>query len=172
MSMKNKKDFYESATAKILSDINSFGLSADDKRKAIYFTKLFREAFKYDEIKQYVFETNDRKMWDLGYDSAGFCRIASIVFSVVMGVSDWKLMCISPDNWKGSASHHYLKHVPSGKFFDITYDQFAIEGYDCIPYEAGHPAILGLQPNDMSIRFANALDIDMLQLLKNQSNGK
>ena len=168
----DKKALYKSATEKLLAQIHTFGLSEEDTKKAVYFTKLFREAFKYDEIKKYVFVSRERDIWDLGYDSAGFCRVASITFSVVMGVQDWELMCISEDDWSAHASHHYLKHRPSGKFFDITYDQFAVDGYDEIPYDSGHTAFIGLHPKDMTFKFANALDIDIYKLLKNKSNGK
>ena len=169
MNDKYKKDFYEQATAKILNQINDFGLSGEDKKKAIYFTKLFRESFKYDEIKKYLFITPESKIWDLGYDSAGFCRVASVAFSVVMGVKDWQLMCINDNQWYGDALHHYLKHMPSGKFFDITYDQFAIEGYK-IPYELGHRTAFNLFPGDISWKYADALGI--WKMLKKQTKGK
>lgn len=173
MQSLDKKAFYESATAKLLTQINTFALPETDKKKAVHFTTLFREAFKYDEIKQYVFMTHDKKLWDLGYDSAGFCRIASIVFAIVMGINDWKLMYIDENSWDVKMDHHYLKHIPSGKFFDITYDQFIIDGYyKEIPYNLGYTAAFGLQPNDMSIRFAKVLGIDMFKLLKNTTNGK
>ena len=171
MKDMGKKAFYESATAQILSQIDDFGLSDDDRRKAIHFTRLFREAFKYDEIKKYVFVSKNHDIWNLGYDSAGFCRIASITFSIVMGVTDWELMCVSENDWAAHASHHYLRHRPSGKFFDITYDQFAVNGFT-VPYELGHVAVLGLQSQDMIFKFADALDIDIIQLLKNASKGK
>jgi len=167
----DKKSFYESATQNILSQLNNMGLTSEDKRKAVFYTKLFREAFKYDEIKKHIFITPESKIWDLKYDSAGFCRVASITLAIIMGVKDWKLMCIGENDWDGKASHHYLKHIPSGKFFDITYDQFAFEGHQ-IPYDAGHEAIVGLSPNDMTMKFANTFDIDLLKILKNESKGK
>ncbi len=167
----NKKEFYESATRKILSKIDNMALAPDDRRQAIYFTKLFREAFKFDEIKQYTFITKYNKIWDLGYDSAGFCRAASITFAIVMGLKDWQLMCIDESEWSVHESHHYLKHIPSGEFFDITYDQFAIDGIT-VPYDFGHKAIFGLTPNDYPIKFARALDIDIIDVLKGKQKGK
>ena len=168
---EHKKQFYESATQNILSQLEKFGLSPEDKRKAVFYTKLFREAFKYDEIKKHIFITPESKIWDLKYDSAGFCRIASITFAIIMGIKDWQLMCIGEKDWNGSASHHYLKHLPSGKFFDITYDQFAFEGHD-IPYDLGHSAVVGLTPGDMTLKFADTLDIDLLKILKGKTKGK
>ncbi len=168
---KSKKDFYKAATVKLLNQINNLGLSESDKNRAIYFTKLFREIFQYDEIKKYMFITPKSKIWNLGYDSAGFCRIASVVFSVVMGVKDWQLMCINDNQWDGNASHHYLKHIPSGKFFDITYDQFAIDGYE-IPYDLGHESVMNLKRGDLPWKFADALNINLIEELKKQSKGK
>ena len=159
-----KKEFYEQATKNLLTQINNMGLGADDKKNAVYYTRLFRESFKYDEIKQYMFVNKHSKIWDLGYDSAGFCRISSAAFSIVMGVKDWQLMCIDANQWDAGASHHYLKHIPSGKFFDLTYDQFAVEGL-VVPYEIGTPALYQLHNSDI-IRFTDILDIDVIKILK------
>lgn len=158
MMNKNKKDFFDAATVNILNQINDFGLSEKNKKKAVFFTKLFRETFKYDEIKKYLFVTPESKIWDLGYDSAGFCRVASIAFSIVMGIQDWQLMCINNNQWYGNASHHYLKHLSSGKFFDLTYDQFAIDGY-IVPYELGHSTGFNFYPGDMSQKFIDILNV-------------
>ena len=165
MDTEEKKAFYEDATKNLLAQLNTMDLLPDDKQKAIYYTKLFREAFKYNEIKQYAFISPESDIWDLGYDSAGFCRISSTVFSIVLGFQNWKLMRIEPNVWKGNASHHYLQHVPSGKFFDITYDQFAIDGCT-VPYKLGVPAMYRLYPNNDIMRFAKALDIDIIGMLK------
>lgn len=169
--MDSKKVFYESATKKLLSEIEDMGLSADEKRKAVFYTKLFREAFKYDEIKQNVFITPNNKIWNLGYDSAGFCRIASINFAIIMGVEYWKLMCINDNQWTGQASHHYLQHVPTGKFFDITYDQFDFYGQK-VPYELGHRTAFNVYPGDLSLKFADVMGIDILKMLMKKSKGK
>lgn len=165
-----KKEFYKSATQNILSQLGGMGLSESDKHRATYLILLFREAFKYDELKKYVFITPQQKIWNLGYDSAGFCRVASITFAIVMGLKDWQLMCINDNQWDGNSSHHYLKHIPSGKFLDITYDQFSFEGFD-VPYELGHNALFGLVPGDMTFKFAHKLDINLLSVLKGESKG-
>jgi len=168
---QDKKLFYEKATQKLLSQIDGMGLKPDTKRQAIYFTRLFREAFKFDEIKKYTFITPYSNLWDLGYDSAGFCRAASITFAIVMGLTDWKLMYIDDIAWAAREPHHYLKHIPSGEFFDITYDQFEFNGYT-VPYELGSEAIFGLKPMDTPIKFARALDIDLIGVLKGEQKGK
>lgn len=164
MNTPAKKEFYEHATRNLLTQLNNMGLGPDDKKKAMYYTMLFRESFKYDEIKQYMFVNKKFKIWDLGYDSAGFCRISSAAFSIVMGVKDWQLMCIDAQQWHAGASHHYLKHMPSGQFFDLTYDQFAIEGL-VVPYELGTPALYQLHNSDI-LRFTDMLNIDVINILK------
>ena len=81
-----------------------WGFQTRINAKLYFYTKLFREAFTYDEIKQYTFIEPGETIWDLGYDSAGFCRIASTVFSIALGFNDWKLMHINADQWDGL--HH------------------------------------------------------------------
>ena len=159
-----KKEFYEHATQSLLKQLNTMGLGSDEKRNAIFYTKLFRETFKYDEIKKYMFVTKESKIWDLGYDSAGFCRIASATFSLVMGVKDWELRCVDANQWHGNASHHYLRHIPSGQFFDLTYDQFAVEGLS-VPYEIGTQAAYQLAHSDI-MKFTDILNIDVVGILK------
>ena len=156
--MDNRRDFYEDATRNLLAQVNGFGLDPKKKHDAILYTRVFRELFKLDEVKQYTFVTKENKIWDFGYDSAGFCYAASVAFSIALGVHDWQLMCIDGDKYAGRMDHRYLKHIPSGKFFDITYDQFAIEGIT-VPYELGTPAQYSLSSKDTPYRFAKAVGI-------------
>jgi len=165
MNSTEKKNFYEKATLNLLTQLAKFGLSDDARNNAVYYTRLFRAAFKIDELKQFVFVDDKNTIWDLGYDSAGFCRISSSIFSIALGIRDWKLMRIDPDQWIGKASHHYIQHIPSGMFFDLTYDQFAIDGLT-VPYDIGKPATYGLYPKNDTMRFADALDIDIIGMLK------
>lgn len=165
MKNQDKTALYESATKNILAQINKMNLSPEDKNKAVYYTSFFREAFKYDVIKQKTFLTRGNKIWDFGYDSAGFCYASSSVFSVIMGLDDWNLMCIDADKWPGRFSHHYLKHVPSGTFFDLTYDQFSVDGFS-VPYELGERVFVHLNKKDSPMRFAKALDIDVMGILQ------
>lgn len=169
---KSKKAFYEAATKNLLIQLDGIGLAGDEKTKAIHFTKLFRELFKYDEVRKYMFETPESNLWDLGYNSVGFCRIASVNFAIIMGVKNWRLMCINDSQWDGRASHHYLQHIPTGKFFDLTYDQFAFYGKE-VPYELGHETVFNLSSDEMSKKFAkDVLNIDIIDTLKKESNGK
>lgn len=166
MTNQDKKKIYEEATQKLLAQLNTMGLSPKKKKTAIYFTKLFREAFKYNEIKEYVFTGPKDVFVDLGYDSAGFCYASSVVFSIMNGFPDWQLMYIDEYKWPGQLPHYYLKHVQSGKFFDITFDQFSIDGFT-VPYELGETAPFAMTPGDVPFKFADALGLNLIETLKN-----
>ncbi len=171
MDVKEKKIFYENATKELLARLNKIGLQPDDKHKAVYYTKLFREAFKYDDIKKYVFLSSKNTQWNFGYDSAGFCYASSVVFSIVTGFQNWNLMYIESDKWPGHIPHYYLRHIKTGDFFDITYDQFGVDGLT-VPYKIGEQAPFALTPGDTPFRFAKALDIDLIKILKTDSPRK
>lgn len=153
-----KQKFYEDATLNLLNQINKLKLTPKKKRDAVLYTRVFRELFKLDEVKQYTFVTDENKIWDFGYDSAGFCYAASVSFAIALGIKDWQLMCIDGDKYAGRMDHHYLRHIPTGTFFDITYDQFAVEGIT-VPYELGTPAQFSLSSKDTPYRFAKAVGI-------------
>ena len=168
MTDLDKKQFYDNATKKILNQLNGMNLPADKYKEAVKWTKIFRAVFEFDEFKQEVFIEKDNPYWDFGYDSAGFCRMASITFSILMDFREWQLMAIDKDQWGGKMGHHYLKHLPSGKYFDLTYDQFAVEGFE-VPYNLGKPATFGLSSKDETMRFSKALGIDLQKVLKEYS---
>ena len=158
MNNKAKQEFYDDATAKLLNQINKLKLDSKKKHDAVLYTRVFRELFKLDEVKKYTFVTDENKIWDFGYDSAGFCYAASVSFAIALGIKDWQLMCIDGDKYAGLMDHHYLKYIPTGEFFDITYDQFAVEGIT-VPYELGTPAQFSLSSKDTPYRFAKAVGI-------------
>lgn len=170
MGMKNntEKHFYDDASKNIIAKIKLLGMNNEDTEKAIDLAMLLRAAFKLKNVKKKTFKTKDSPEYELGYDSGGFCRIASTVFMAAMGAADWELMVIDDNQW-GHGSHHFLKHRPTGKFFDLTYDQFAVKGLD-VPYNLGRPA------NDQcatigtdGLKFAQAAGIDIIALLKENS---
>ena len=165
MNSKEKIEFYESATKNLLSQINKMNLAPENKQKAIYYTSFFREAFKYDIIKQKTFLTRNNKIWDFGYDSAGFCYASSSVFSAIMGAIDWHLMYIDASQWPGRFSHYYIKHSPSGVYFDLTYDQFAVDRYT-VPYDLGERVRLYFDEKDSPMRFSKALQINVKDYFK------
>ncbi len=162
MKRPEHKLFYEAATKRILAQLDSLGLPADKKQRAVKLVNLFRESFTHDDVKKATFIDGDNDIWDLGYDSGGFCRVASITFAIAMDFHDWQLMHVEKEDWV--APHHYLKHIPSGKFFDITYDQFAINGLE-VPYEIGKKAAYNLSFNDDTSKFAKSVGLDIIKML-------
>lgn len=171
MDNKDKKSFYESATRNILAQIGTMGLSDFKEKQAIYYVKLFRELFKYDEIKRWTFLTPENHIWDFGYDSAGFCYASSITFAIAMGFNDWQLMYIDGDKWAGGLPHYWLQHKSSKTFFDITYDQFAVDGFT-VPYEIGESVAFALAPGDAAFKFADAAGVDIIKTLKGANKRK
>ena len=164
MKSKEKIDFYNKATRNILAQLDALNLSPEKKQRAVKLVQLFREAFTKDEVKKATFIMPDNDIWDLGYDSGGFCRVASITFALAMDFHDWQLMAINDNQWEGKMGHHYLKHIPSGKFFDLTYDQFAVNGQR-VPYNKGQNAAYGLSFNDETHKFAKMVGLDIIKML-------
>lgn len=165
MKTPEQKVFYEQATKNILARLAMLKLSKKEQNKAEELVKRFRAAFTKEEVKKATFLGPDNDMfWDLGYDSGGFCRVASISFAIAMDFHDWQLMVIDETQWPGKMSHHYLKHIPSGKFFDITYDQFAVEGLT-VPYHLGQKANYSLSSTDETHKFAKMVGIDLIKSL-------
>ena len=165
MNCEDKDIFYQHATNDLLNKLNMMNLSKDDKKRAGYFIRLFRDAFKRDSVKKDVFVTPRNVFWRFDYDSAGFCYVSSVVFSVVTGVQNWNLMYIDSDKWSVQIPHYYLQHVKSRIIFDLTYDQFSVKGLN-IPYEIGEHIQLSLDKDDASFRFAKALNINFENMLK------
>lgn len=162
--MRLKKDpvLYKEATKKILAQIDAMRLEPEKRDRAIHLVQLFRESFTNSEIKRATFLANSKdNIWDLGYDSAGFCRVSSISFMVAMDWHDWQLMAVDKDRGEWYYSHHYLRHKPSGKILDLTYDQFL----QPVPYKAGHSVDMGAFLKDETSVFANSIGLDLKKLL-------
>ena len=173
MTKQDSKKFYDLATEKILKKIDDLGLSKEDTIKAHGYAKIFRRAFLSGAVAKTMFDEKiDLKRKNYIYYSSGFCRVSSFAFAAAMGAADWELMCIKENEWDGKTEHHYLKHVPTGKFLDLTYDQFAVNG-KYVPYELGHKANLIPTLQTDGLTFANAAGIDMIEILKeNSRHGK
>ena len=166
--MRLHKDpvLYKQATKKILAQIDDMHLEPEKRARAIHFVQLFRESFTNKEIKKATFLTNSpNNIWDLGYDSAGFCRVSSITFMLAMDWHDWQLMAIDQEKWK--YGHHWLVHKKTGKVLDLTYDQFISP----VPYNLGKPAAMGLSLQDETHVFAKSVGLNLLQMIM-ETNGK
>ncbi len=164
MNLPEHKVFYEQATKNILAQLKMLNLSPEKYKRATDLTVKFRKAFQQDAVKKATFITPDSKIWDLGYDSAGFCRVASITFALAMDFHEWQLMAIDKEDWYGEMGHHWLKHIPSGKIFDITYDQFTVDGLQ-LPYNLGVPTAYNLSLHDETHKFAKSVDLNIIKLL-------
>ena len=162
--MRLAKDpvLYQKATKKILAQIDAMGLSPEKRKKAIHFVQLFREAFTKEEVKKATAWANSAdNIWDLGYDSAGFCRVSSISFMIAMDFHDWQLMAVDKEKCQWKYSHHWLQHKASGKILDLTYDQFLTP----VPYKAGEPAEMGAFLKDETAVFARSIGLDLTKML-------
>ena len=164
MNLPEHKVFYEEATKNILAQLKMLNLSPEKYKRATNLVILFRKAFQQDDVKKATFINPDSKIWDLGYDSAGFCRVASITFAIAMDFHEWQLMAITKDDWYGKMGHHWLQHVPTGKVFDITYDQFTVDNLK-LPYHLGSKAAYNLSLQDETHKFAKSVGLDIIKLL-------
>ena len=164
MKVPGYKVYYERATRNILARLKELNLTPEKYQQATELVVKFRKAFTSDEVKKATFITPDSKIWNLGYDSVGFCRVASISFAIAMDFHDWQLMSIDEKLWPKNMGHHWLKHIPTGKIFDITYDQFTVDGIE-FPYHLGHEARFCLSSKDEVHKFAKSVDLNLIKLL-------
>ena len=159
-----KKKFYEAATQKLLHDLDDMGLDKLSRMRAKNFVLLFRDSFKQDSVKHAAFSTeigNDYKLFP--YDSYGFCRASSLSFMALMPKKQWQLMYIN-EIWV-HGPHFYLRHVDSGKVFDLTFDQYEVEGLT-VPYYFGRPTKPDANARHTVARFVNAIGLDFSVALK------
>lgn len=169
----NKKQIslYKQATENILNSINSLNIDKSNKDKAVKFVKLFRKSFQLPDVKYTTFVDKSGDISDLGYDSAGFCKVSSALFSILMGITDWKLMYIDKTQWN-QGSHHFLQHTPTSTIIDLTYDQFQDDANNIIPvpYHLGKQVYnYEISPGEKTRKFATKLGIDIIKALKEQS---
>ena len=90
MKIPGHKVYYEQATRNILARLKELNLSPEKYKRATDLVIKFRKAFTSDNVKKATFTTPDSDVWNLGYDSIGFCRVASISFAIAMEIAaDW-----------------------------------------------------------------------------------
>lgn len=161
--MMNQRErlFYDKTTYALLSTINHMGLKPKELDDASFYIKLLRMSFTDNAIKQCVFLDERNKEWDFGYDSTGFCYAASVVFAMANGLNNWNLLYLDGERWHGATPHFYLQHKKTGKFLDITYDQFAIKGITVVPYEKGERIPIKMPLENIAAKFAYILDINL-----------
>ncbi len=173
MITEEKKEFYEKATDNILKQVASLNLTPDQQSQAVKLVHVLRESFKDDKIKKATALANSPdNIWDLGYDSAGFCRVSSVLFMYAMeNTEDWQLMSM-PEGVL-DYEHHWLMHKKTGKVLDLTYDQFAFKNQK-IPYDKGEKTApnISFDQNDDEHVFAKLVGFDLTQLVNNRITAK
>lgn len=159
---------YESATQKLLRDIDAMGLDQLARMRAKNFILLFRDSFKLDSVKSATFMPTIGDMYKLfRYDSDGFCRASSAAFVALMNSPEWQLMYID-EIWT-FGPHFYVMHMPSKSVLDLTYDQYTVTGLS-IPYELGRRAPIEREEKLSMTRFLNATGLDFTVALNNVSS--
>ena len=135
-------------------------LNPTDKKNAAHLTQVFRVAFQQPDVKQATFGPILQHVdgnYLFQYDSNGLCRASSIAFARIMnkGSQDWQLKYI--DELWTYGPHHYLYHKPSKMVFDLTFDQFTVDGITQIPYYMGRTVPNSDKDDDMARRFITAI---------------
>lgn len=163
MTNEDKTVFYNKATKKILNQLAELKLPKQQQKKAVELVNYLRESFKKEEVKKATLSTPEYPIWDLKYDSAGFCRVSSITFMYAMDCKDWQLMSIDDKNL--DIQHHWLKHIPTGKVLDLTYDQFAYYGQS-IPYEIGQKTApnISLEADEV-VDFTKSIGFNLMEMI-------
>ncbi len=160
-----KAELYESATRKLLRDLDEMLPNRIERLRAKNFVLLFRDSFKLDSVKHATFSPiigNDYKLFP--YDSYGFCRAATFSFIALMNSPDWKPMYIDEIWYYGP--HYYIMHMPTKRVLDITYDQYTFNRIT-VPYEMGHKTKIDGEGPRTVTRFLHAAGIDFMDAAKN-----
>ena len=160
---KEKEDFYQKATIRLMRQIDTMNMSPGDRHAAKKLVLLFRNRFKDHDVKMATFGPDlnyDISMFT--YDSDGFCKASSCTFQKMHNPRDWQLMYIN-ELWT-FGPHHYLMHIPSKQVFDLTADQYTNVGIE-VPYHMGYPVELNRAERQSANRFAAAI------IANNKQNG-
>lgn len=160
---KVKEEIYENATRNLLKKLDSMNMDKMPRVRAKNLALLFRDSFKIQDVKYDTFipDLTRPEIDALGYDSSGFCRVASISFKFLLDASDWDVYYIN-DIW-AYGPHHFLKHHKTGQVFDLTFDQFDYVGIQ-VPYYLGRP--ITARADKSVLRFIEAVNPQLLDLLQ------
>jgi len=162
---KAKEQLFESATKKLIGQLDTMGLDKLSRMQAKNFVLLFRDSFKSDAVKQATFSRtigDDYKKFP--YDAYGFCKAASCAFVGLMNApKEWQLMYIN-EIW-AYGPHYYVQHIKSGQVFDLTYDQYEYDRFT-VPYYMGQPVKINREAQDTVVRFLHSIGMDFMQFVK------
>lgn len=167
---KQKEQLFESATHKLIDQLNTMGLDSQSRMQAKNFVLLFRDSFKSDAVKKATFSRtigDDYKLFP--YDAYGFCKAASCSFVALMAApKEWRVMYID-EAWT-YGPHYYVQHIKSGQAFDLTYDQYVYDRLD-VPYHIGRPTKINREAQDTVVRFLHSIGMDYMEFVK-KNNAK
>lgn len=164
--LEDKRNYFETSTQSLLKKLDEMKLDKMSRIRAKSFTRAIRDAMTKPYVQTQTFNIPFPDECGLCYDSLGFCRVSSLSFINLMSEKgklseDWDLYII--DSKYGT--HHFLKHKPDGIIFDLTFDQFAVEGIQ-VPYKLGKQTFVGLSEfNDPVHDFYNAAGFNKLKPL-------
>lgn len=167
---KQKEQLFESATRKLIDQLDTMGLDLRSRMQAKNFVLLFRDSFKSEAVKKATFSRtigDDYKLFP--YDAYGFCKAASCSFIALMSApKEWRLMYID-EVWT-YGPHYFVQHIKSGQAFDLTYDQYVYDRLN-VPYYMGRPAKINREAQDTVVRFLHSIGVDYMNFVK-QNNAK
>ncbi len=168
MDKKEKEILFETATRKLINQLDFMNLKPLSRMQAKNFVLLLRDSFKLETVKKATFYSeigDDYKL--LPYDSYGFCKAASCSFVLMMNEpKEWRLMYID-DVWK-YGPHYFVQNIKSKQVFDLTYDQYVYDGID-VPYYMGRPIKIDQQAQDTVVRFMHSMGVNFMDFIKNNN---
>lgn len=163
-----KEQLFESATKKLIGQLDTMGLNKLTRMQAKNFVLLFRDSFKLDSVKHATFSRLIGDGYkDFPYDSYGFCKAASCSFVGLMNnPKEWRVMYIN-EAW-AYGPHYFVQHIPSGQAFDLTYDQYEYDMLS-VPYCMGRPTNINREAQDTVVRFLHSVGVDFMPFVKNNN---
>ena len=157
----DKEIFFKTATLQLMNTIDSMNLADVVRVKDL--VKRMREAFLNDDIRATVFGKDLADDMSV-YVANGFCAAACISFINAIGNNDWELMYI--DEMWTFGPHYFLRHKPSGKVLDLTFDHQ--DGILDIPYYLGCKTKPTKYSSDMAKKFSALIGVTQNKQLLNQ----
>ena len=158
--IEDKRIYFEESTRDLLKRLDEMQLDKISRIRAKNFTRAIRDAMTKTYVQTQTFNIFPHQC-DLNYPSLGFCRVSSLAFINLMSEhnilnDEWDLYAVSNE----SLYHHFLKHRPDNIVFDLTFDQFTVDGIT-VPYDIAHKTDIGLlNDQDPLISFYNASGFD------------
>ena len=161
---KDKIDFFEASTQSLLRKLDAMKMDKMSRIRAKNFARAIRDSMLNPDVQIQTFNLRSHQC-NVGYDSVGFCRVASLSFMNLMSekntiTQDWDLFVVNGRD----TDHHFLQHRLDGAIFDLTFDQFSYNGI-VVPYKCAHRTFVGVIDKDPLYDFYNACGFDKFKPL-------